>query len=179
LLDAAAHAAIGGAGKQRWLLQLRDDELARHPDIQRLLASGERQGVHLRALSKKRTSWYQIEDVRPPDLIISPMSQSAFRVIHNAVGAVPSNSMYGIYLPTQKDGHEQIEALARWLNSEDGQASLRSVARRYGDGLYKLEPRMVERAMVPTSIAIGLPITKVDAPTRTPISPRSARRSSR
>ena len=44
------------------------------------------------------------------------------------------------------------EALASWMNSEQGQTSLMTVARRYGGGLFKVEPRNLERAMIPADI---------------------------
>ena len=87
-----------------------------------------------------------------PHLIISPLSQSRFRVIRNSVAAIPSNSMYGIFLPTVDDGQAMAEALASWMNSEQGQTSLMTVARRYGGGLFKVEPRNLERAMIPADI---------------------------
>ena len=146
------HDAIGRSGERRWLLWLRDEYLASHPEVRKLLSIGKQQHVDQTLLARRRPQWFAVEDMAAPHLIISPLSQSRFRVIRNSVAAIPSNSMYGIFLPTVDDGQAMAEALASWMNSEQGQTSLMTVARRYGGGLFKVEPRNLERAMIPADI---------------------------
>jgi adenine-specific DNA-methyltransferase len=77
------------------------------------------------------------------------MSKDEFRAVLNLVGAIPSNSMYGIHLA------ESVAAprLCTWLNGPDGQKAIRSRARHYSEGLLKLEPRDYMAVPVPATLA--------------------------
>lgn len=146
VLSAGAHDEIGADGKPRWLLWLHDPEVVYDPRVQEYLRLGEELGVDRGHLARKRRVWYAVEEVRPPQLLISPMSQDKFRVVRNDIRALPSNAMYGIYLPAEDDVATML--LHRYLNGPDGQAQLLDTARRYGNGLFKMEPRAVGRALV-------------------------------
>jgi hypothetical protein len=80
------------------------------------------------------------------------MSKGTFRVIENAVKAVPSNSIYGIYLTDHAD-NEAYTALAEWLRGGEGQSAIRARTRAHSDGLLKLEPRALASVAVPASLA--------------------------
>ena len=112
-----------------------------------LLAEGEAQGYHQRYLTSIREHWYVVESATAPDVILSMMSKDAFRAVANPIGAIPSNSMYGIHL----DDSSLAEPLCDWLNSPVGQAAIRARARHYSEGLLKLEPRDYRDVQMPKS----------------------------
>jgi adenine-specific DNA-methyltransferase len=146
ILNVGAHDEIGADGKCRWLLWLHDPKVVYDPRVQALIREGERREVDVGHLTGKRRAWYAVEDVKPPHLLISPMSQDKFRVVRNDIGALPSNAMYGIYLPV--DDEVATMLLHRHLNGPEGQARLLETSRRYGNGLFKIEPRALSKALV-------------------------------
>ena len=77
------------------------------------------------------------------------MGKGRMRAVTNEVGALPTNSLYGIYV-----GGDLLFArrLVAWLNGEDGQAALLERARAYGAGLFKLEPKDVGDLRIPGSL---------------------------
>lgn len=144
-LDRAAHDAIGGAEHRRWLLWLKNEGVVADKRVTEMLRRGEEAGLRTRYLIAHRDPWYVLEDIAPPDILLGPMSRSHLPAIWNAVSAIPSNSLYGIYV---KGGVETARGLTTWLNRPEGQSSLRSSGRHYGR-LYKLEPGDLLRVMVP------------------------------
>ena len=147
-----AHDHLGALGERRWLLRLLDPALLDDPAVSELLKAAVAAGVPRRYLASHRDPWYVVESVDPPDLIISPMGKRRMRVIINEVRAIPTNSLYGLYV---RGDPATAERLAAWLNEAEGQASLLGVARAYGAGLFKLEPRDLEAVRVPAWIAGG------------------------
>lgn len=137
LLDTEEHDRIGKAGHPRWLLTMRGPEDTDSPAIQQLLAEGVDSGYHDRYLTRSRDHWYAVETIQAPHIVVSLMSKDRFRAVLNTCSAIPSNSMYGIYLkdPASSQG------LCKWLNSDAGQSALKAKARHYSGGLLKLEPR--------------------------------------
>lgn len=148
-LNKKEHARIGAAGHPRWLLSLRDSGDTRSVAVRRLLAEGVAAGYDDRYLSRDREPWYAIETVKPPHLLVALMTKDRFRAVLNSIEAVPSNSMYGIYL---RNG-ARARALCDWINSDEGQDALREQARHYSNGLFKLEPRDYLRVRVPLELA--------------------------
>lgn len=155
VLTRAQHEQIGEQGERRWLLWLYDDSLLQNQAILMFLERGISQGIPSGHLAGKRRHWYRVEEVAPPDLFLAPMGKGQFRVVRNAIGALPSNAIYGIYLDGQPPG--LAEELATWLRTAAGQSALRQVSRRYGDGLYKLEPKAVLSAGVPEPVSLLQP----------------------
>lgn len=160
-LDDAAHTRLGEAGRRRWLLTLTGPEDATHTKVRALLKAGEEQGYHERYLTRIRQWWYAVEPAEAPHIIVSLMSKESFRAVLNLVGAIPSNSMYGIHL----DDPNMAGTLCSWLNSRPGQEAIRSRARHYSDGLLKLEPSDYMSVPVP---ATSLGASRWRAPRLTP-----------
>lgn len=143
------HNELGKQGEARWLLWLHDEELAKHDCIRPLINQGTEQGLHLRYLTSLRDPWYAVERVKPPDLLFSPMTRSAFRVVVNSAKAIPSNSIYGIYLEDLDASHAL--KVAKWINGKDGQLMVRSEARHYS-GLLKLDPKRLLNIRLPKNL---------------------------
>ncbi|WP_189836799.1 Eco57I restriction-modification methylase domain-containing protein [Streptomyces umbrinus] len=150
VLSLAEHEKLGKDGLRCWLLKL-DNSSAQIPEIRNLLNEGELEGVHERHLCKVRSPWYALERIIVPDLLIGPMGKSRFRVIVNDVGAIPTNTLYGLRLRNPSLSGS-VNYLAQWLSGDEGQAALRTVARQHGDGLLKLEPGPLSAVPVPARV---------------------------
>ena len=146
LLGKRQHEDIGRAGLPRWLLWLSDPSAVNHPEVQRVLARGLSDGVTAGYLVSRRNPWYLVEYVEPPQIFVALMSKAKLRAVRNGARAVPSNSMYGIYL----NNKSLSGALCSWLNSDDGQDAMYRRARHYSDGLLKLEPSDLLAIRVPS-----------------------------
>lgn len=148
VLDKAAHDALGKAGRRRWLLSLSGPENMRSKGVRVLVEAGEAAGFDQRHLTGLREHWYVVERAVAPHIIVSLMSKDGFRAVLNQLGAIPSNSMYGIHLydPTVATD------LCAWLNSPAGQKAIHSRARHYSDGLRKLEPSDYMAVPIPTTL---------------------------
>jgi adenine-specific DNA-methyltransferase len=145
-LDRKGHRAWGDEQTRRWLLAIPPDFTIRGA----LRAYVERfeEDVSRRYLASQRHPWYSVTHLARPDLLVSPLSKTDFKIVVNLVGAVPSNSLLGI---TMENGTSPAR-LAAWLRSGAGQQELRRVSRRYHGGSHKLEPGDLQRACVPTRI---------------------------
>lgn len=148
VLDKATHDRLRDTGRRRWLLTLAGPADCKPKAVRDLIAAGEAEGYHERYLTRIRDHWYAVEPATAPHIIVTLMSKDTFRAVLNEVGAIPSNSMYGIHL---KDP-AVAGPLCRWLNSGAGQAAIRSCARHYSDGLLKLEPRDYQAVRVPAAL---------------------------
>jgi hypothetical protein len=147
-MDKAAHAAWGDGATKRWLLAIPRDL----PLQGALRAYVERfeEEVSKRFLPSQRQPWYSITDLSRPDLVIAPLAKRGFKVVSNAVRAVPSNNLFGITMRNGADSHQ----LADWLRSADGQRELLRASRRYHGGSHKLEPGDLKRVLVPAELAL-------------------------
>lgn len=150
-LDESRYEELGKSGARRWLLKISRADL-RIPAVVELLKEGVEAGYHLPYLCATRMHWFELEQVDPPDILIGPMSKHDFRVVLNDVGAVHTNTLYGIRLRTPHRVHA-AEVLAGWLTATSGQAALRAAARQHGDGLRKLEPGAMADLAVPNWLA--------------------------
>jgi len=148
VLDADAHALLGELGLRRWLLELPVDvDLESNTWLSKWADRARAAHVPDRYLAAHRGAWFSVERVEPPDLLLSPMGKRRMRAVCNAIAAVPSNAIYGIYLRPRLD--VSPSALCDWLNSAEGQVSLHVRARAYGAGLFKLEPNDLRAVPIP------------------------------
>ncbi|MEU6005901.1 N-6 DNA methylase [Streptomyces sp. NPDC047453] len=147
-LTPTAHQILGASGVRRWLLRL-DNVPLDNEAVRALIGDGESRGTPGRYLCRVRNPWYAVERMPIPDILIAPMTKSRFRVVQNLAGATPTNSIYGIRLIRRTDAVESARELVAWLRSDVGQQALISIARRHGDGLFKLEPRALSNLNVP------------------------------
>jgi adenine-specific DNA-methyltransferase len=142
-LDERRHKLLGGDGGRRWLLTIPRD----YP-LEGLLRAHVRRhetDVSTRHLPSRRNPWYSIVDLPRPQLLLSPLSKTTFKVVLNTAAAVPSNNLIGI---TLRNGANP-KRLAEWLRSEPGQLELRRLSRRYHGGSHKLEPGDLSAVRVP------------------------------
>lgn len=148
VLTAHAHAALGPAGRPRWLFDLNGrPDLYDDDDVRAYERKGRARDLHLRHLTKNRTPWYLVEHVTPPDVLLCPVGKTLHRVISNDASVVGSNNFYGIYMDPVAPW--TAAQLAAWLRTPDGQAALRQLARTYQGGSMKIEPRSLRGLLVP------------------------------
>ncbi|HKP90628.1 MAG TPA: hypothetical protein VJT75_11735 [Thermoleophilaceae bacterium] len=142
-LTVKTHRTYGDASTRRWLLTIPPDyELSDYVlEYVRKWAPL----VKARFLPSQREPWYVLTNLLRPQLLISPLAKSDFRVVVNEAQAIPSNNLFGI---TLKSGGDPA-SVARWLRSEAGQAELHQVSRRYHGGSHKLEPGSLRTVRVP------------------------------
>ncbi|MDX3615974.1 N-6 DNA methylase [Streptomyces europaeiscabiei] len=150
-LTPALHESMGEQGARRWLLRLEKVD-STDPVVAALVHEGEEKGTPERYLCKTRTPWYAVEEVPIPDILIAPMSKSDFKVVSNTARAIPTNSLYGIRLLDRAVAEIFAKPLTLWLQSDDGQKSLRALARRHSDGIFKLEPRALSGLQIPNDV---------------------------
>lgn len=151
-LDGAAHDALGAKGVRRWMLWLTADD-ANDPAVSQLLDRGKFERVHEAHLCMVRNPWYVLERMPVPDLLFGPMAKGKFRLINNAVGAIPTNTFYGIRLRHKAAGTDPARILADWIRGSAGQDALVRVARQHGSGTLKIEPRDLADLRIPSKIA--------------------------
>lgn len=151
VLDQRAWRALRRAGARCHLLDL-GRHMARDPDVAALLRRGRRLGLHERYLCRQRKPWFLLEEMDVPDAFLSPLiAAHGLRLMWNDVGAMPSNSLYGLFLRESVDP-EIGAAVIAWLRSKAGVTALRGRGRQFAGGSIKLEPRELRTLAVPREI---------------------------
>ncbi|MGN9778830.1 Eco57I restriction-modification methylase domain-containing protein [Micromonospora sp. H33] len=147
-LNESAHEAMGAAGARRWMLQIMEQDVS-DPAVGRLIDQGKCERIHEAHLCASRNPWYSLERIPVPHLLFGPMAKGRFRIIRNTIGAIPTNTFYGIRFRQSNVSEAAISALAEWLRSDQGQTALANRARQHGSGTLKIEPRDLAGLHVP------------------------------
>lgn len=118
--------------------------------IQEYLKQGEAIGLHKRELIATRHPWYKME-VRPaPPILFAYLGRRNARFIRNHAGVVPLTGFLCVY-PHQKDP-VFVEKLWKVLRHPETIRNLSLVGKSYGAGAIKVEPRALERLILPASV---------------------------
>lgn len=139
-------------GRARCFLLDVDAEQAKHPDVAALLEVGCTEGLPDRYLCRQRELWYRLEQIEPPEVVLSPLvTILGLRALTNKIGAIPSNSLYGLY---RQPGVEKAVAtrVLDWLVSPAGLRTLRGHGRHLSGGSIKLEPGELRTLPVPAEL---------------------------
>lgn len=125
--------------------------------IQDWIKEGEALGLHNRPLIKTRRPWYRMEQRKVPPLLFAYLGRRNCRFILNEAGVVPLSCLLCVY-PKQSSPRQVWKA----LNTPGTIANLALVGKSYGGGAIKVEPRGLERLLIPKtamgSLAEGRPI---------------------
>jgi hypothetical protein len=114
------------------------------------LEEGVRRGLPDRALIKTRRPWYRMETRTPPPFLFAYLGRRNSRFIRNRAGALPLTGFLCVYpAPEVEDRLDDLWAL---LSSDVLLTRLALVAKSYGSGALKVEPRALERLPVPLSV---------------------------
>jgi adenine-specific DNA-methyltransferase len=144
VLDASTHAVWAADDNRCWLLAV-DPKTEPAGALRAYL--DEHVHVAERYLCRQRSVWWAITDLPRPDVLVSPLSSSGFKIVENQVGAVPSNNLLGIWTPPGT-----ASVLADWLRSDAGQSELHRISRRYQGGSHKIEPGDLRLVRLPTAM---------------------------
>ena len=116
--------------------------------IREYLRYGEKNGYHLRYLTKMRTPWYKLERRTPAPLLFGVFSRGKFKVVRNLSAAVNLTCFHCFY--PNLFGQPYCDALFLYFQSKAARQVLGISMRRYGDGLEKFEPNDLNRALAPS-----------------------------
>ena len=120
------------------------------PPILAYLRSGERQGLPQRPLIAQRKPWYKTETRTPPPLLFAYLGRRRPRFIRNRAGVVPSSSFLCVYPNFSYENY--IDTLWHILNHPNVLANIPLVAKTYGGGALKVEPRALEQLPIPAGL---------------------------
>lgn len=152
--------ALDRHGRPTYLLSLgREPVDALPPSVRAYLREGEGRGLPGRPLIAQRKPWYRMETRRPPPWLFAYLGRRSCRFIRNHAGAVPLTGFLCVYPREGTDvDHEAATAV---LNDERTLANLGRVAKSYGGGALKVEPRNLERLAIPRAVmaqhGLGVP----------------------
>ncbi len=156
-LDAETLRALQAKGRPTLLFSLDGRPIDLFPEaVQKYLRQGEAIGLHKRELIATRNPWYKME-VRPaPPILFAYLGRRNARFIRNRAGVVPLTGFLCVY-PHQKDT-VFVDKLWEVLRHPETIANLPLVGKSYGAGAIKVEPRALERLILPVSVVstIGL-----------------------
>lgn len=139
-----------GQEDRRWLFLAGPDAMESEP-VRDYINWGVKHGFHAGHLCSTRLNWFDLTgDHIVPDVIISSMTRGTFHVAANDLDGSITNNLYGWTwksdVPT-----EVRDAVIAWFRTEEGQMRLRTVARRQGNDLLKIEPRALANIDIPQS----------------------------
>lgn len=132
------------AGRPTYLLSLDgrpEDEFP--PAIRTYLKKGVKLEMNQRALIKQRRAWYKMESREIPPFLFAYLGRRSARFIRNRANVVPLTGFLCVYPKTR--GRDAAEKIWRLLSHPDTLANLHRVAKSYGSGAIKVEPRALER----------------------------------
>lgn len=138
-------------GRPTYLLNLdREEKQDLPPALRKYIEAGEAAGLPERALIAQRQPWYRSEKRLPPPWFFAYLGRRNCRFIKNETAAVPLTGFLAVY---PKSGVcVDVEAFTRILNDERTLANLPLVAKSYGSGALKVEPRNLERLLIPVEV---------------------------
>lgn len=134
--------------KKRWLLvageQYHDDQ-----GVRRYVRFGEGEDYQVGHLCATRRNWFDLSsEVSVPDVIVGPAAKDGFRFLANSLEGVVTNNLYSMRWRAEIGDNRRREILD-WLTGDEGQESLRRVARTRGGGFLKIEPRALNAIVIP------------------------------
>lgn len=149
--------ALDAAGRPTWLLNLGDQPMESFPaPLRAHLERGEHAGIPRGALVQTRRPWYRMEQRTPPPLLFAYLGRRDCRFVLNRSSVVPLTGFLCVY--PHDDTPKNVERLWRALNHPLTLRNLVYVAKSYGSGALKVEPRQLEHLKIPFTVAeqIGL-----------------------
>jgi hypothetical protein len=118
--------------------------------LQDYLKIGTEKGLPNRALIRQRSPWYRMEHRAPPAWLFAYLGRRNCRFTRNLAGAIPLTGFLCVY--PRAELSIDLEAATNALNDERTIANLVFVAKSYGGGALKVEPRNLERLPIPEAV---------------------------
>ncbi|MBI4298554.1 MAG: N-6 DNA methylase [Chloroflexi bacterium] len=119
-------------------------------EVQKYLREGESRGLPTKPLISSRKPWYKMEHREAPPIIFAYLGRRNARFVRNLAGVVPLTGFLCVY-PRSKS-QEYIERLWQVLQHQETTDNLKLVAKTYGSGAIKVEPRSLERLRLPAHL---------------------------
>ena len=119
-------------------------------EVQRYLKEGEEKGLPSKPLISSRNPWYKMEERKPPPLIFAYLGRRNCRFILNKAGVIPLTCFLCVYPYDGSPSH--VKRLWQALTHPSTLSALPMVAKSYGGGALKVEPRMLEQLIIPASV---------------------------
>jgi hypothetical protein len=142
---------LEAAGRATWLLNLADEADEKLPtQLRAYLESGKQAGLSERSLIKTRRPWYKMEKRTPPPILFAYLGRRECRFILNEADVVPLTGFLCVY--PWDSTRAGAKMLWRALNHPDTLANLSFVAKSYGGGALKAEPRQLDQLEIPQSV---------------------------
>jgi hypothetical protein len=127
-----------------------EDRELESTELERYLKMGKKQALHDRPLISTRRPWYRMEQRRKPTFLFAYLGRRNSRFILNEAGVRPLTGFLCVY--AHSNDQEHIQRLWRALNDARTLANLRMVGKSYGFGAIKVEPRSLERLILPYEV---------------------------
>jgi methylase of polypeptide subunit release factors len=140
-------AELRSSNKKVWLLWCfkRRKELE-STQVLEYIREGEKLNYHKRCLTSHRKEWFWVEKRPPPHAMFTYMFRRKPRFIYNEAGIHVLNTLHCIQFREEiRKDTTMMKAVLAYLNSDQARTFLRQIARAYGGGLFKIEPKEVLR----------------------------------
>lgn len=135
---------LDSIGRPTQLLALDGRPIAGFPlEVQAYLRTGEELGLPTKPLISQRRPWYKMEARSAPPFLFAYLGRRNVRFIRNTAGVLPLTCFLCVY-PRRNDA-AFIERLWQVLRHPETVAGIALVAKSYGSGAMKVEPRKLEQ----------------------------------
>lgn len=142
---------LSAKGRPTYLLALDGRNLETYPqELKEYLKNGEAMGLPKRPLISQRDPWYKTESRAAPPFLFAYLGRRNSRFIRNTASIIPLTSFLCVY-PKSND-KKFVDALWGILDHPDILANLAAIAKSYGDGALKVEPRSLEKLPIPNNV---------------------------
>ena len=137
--------------KPTLLLSLDERNLREYPDsVREYIKLGEEMGLPERALIQTRKPWFKMEKRKVPAFFFAYLGRRKARFILNEARVLPLTGFLCVY-PKAED-EKYVNELREILTHPKTINNLKLVAKSYGNGALKVEPRALERLPIPADI---------------------------
>ncbi len=118
--------------------------------VKKYLLEGVKRGLPKKSLISQRKPWYRMESRIPPTFLFAYLGRQNIRFIKNSMNLVPLTGFLCVYSLSDKPKFNKKLWLA--LNHPDTIYNLQFVGKSYGSGAIKVEPRALERLIIPNYV---------------------------
>lgn len=150
-------------GMAHHLVVPQEDLFSEREPLNRFIAEGKARGTPERFKCRKRAPWWRVPGLVEADVLVGYMAGSSPRAAVNEARAFYTNSLHGL----RANPEVPVELMALAFYSSLSLLSLEIEGRSYGGGILKVEPRELERVLVPWPSlpprAIGSLVSSVDS----------------
>lgn len=107
------------------------------------LQLGERDNIHKRYLTSKRTPWHKLENREVAPILVGVFNRAGIKFVKNEAGLLNLTCFHSIY-----PKYENIDLLFSYLISDVAKEILMKNQRIYGGGLSKFEPNDLNNGLM-------------------------------